>query len=229
MENMGKNPLEQEKNANIVLQKIISQAETLKVRPEDRDNEGHLLVYPNGPRSNLENELHWKIARTLAFKEWFGDWQNDQENASKIVDKNGEPLLVYHTSNKSFSEFDPQKSSHFWVLGKGSYFTPDPSFSSKFGDSIYSCFLNIKKLINIPKTSIHAKSLPKILFFSFIRPKDSALYEYSYHDDVRRKEMYGDVDQFSVLHKENIMILPNAKENPVDKHYEKMRRLTQPH
>ena len=30
------------------------------------------------------------------FKEWFGDWENDSENASKIVDEDGKPLVVYH-------------------------------------------------------------------------------------------------------------------------------------
>ena len=30
------------------------------------------------------------------FKRWFGDWQNDPQNASKVVDAQGVPLPVYH-------------------------------------------------------------------------------------------------------------------------------------
>jgi hypothetical protein len=30
------------------------------------------------------------------FKKWFGDWQNDPQNSSKVVDSNGVPLPVYH-------------------------------------------------------------------------------------------------------------------------------------
>ncbi|MFA6927581.1 MAG: LPD5 domain-containing protein, partial [Bacteroidales bacterium] len=36
--------------------------------------------------------------KTKEFKKWFGDWENDPENASKVVDKKGNPLVVYHGS-----------------------------------------------------------------------------------------------------------------------------------
>ena len=43
----------------------------------------------------------WVQVRTPAFKEWFGDWENDPENASKVVNPNtGEPLVVYHGATK---------------------------------------------------------------------------------------------------------------------------------
>ena len=41
----------------------------------------------------------WAQVRTRAFKEWFGDWESDPQNASKIVDENGEPRVVYHQTN----------------------------------------------------------------------------------------------------------------------------------
>jgi hypothetical protein len=53
------------------------------------------LLAPNGKPSNLTPE-QWKLVRTPQFKAWFGDWENDPENASKVVDENGEPLVVYH-------------------------------------------------------------------------------------------------------------------------------------
>lgn len=34
------------------------------------------------------------------FKSWFGDWENDPNNASKAVDENGRPLVVHHGSPK---------------------------------------------------------------------------------------------------------------------------------
>jgi len=30
------------------------------------------------------------------FKQWFGDWENEPESASKVVDESGKPLVVYH-------------------------------------------------------------------------------------------------------------------------------------
>lgn len=38
---------------------------------------------------------------TPQFKEWFGDWENDPANASKVVDEDGRPLVVYHDTNST--------------------------------------------------------------------------------------------------------------------------------
>lgn len=53
---------------------------------------------PNGRPTNLE-ERQWVQVRTPAFRAWFGDWEGDPANASKVVDENGEPLVVYHGTN----------------------------------------------------------------------------------------------------------------------------------
>lgn len=43
---------------------------------------------------------------TDQFKEWFGDWTaEDKENVSKVVDTNGEPLVVYHGGARNIIEF----------------------------------------------------------------------------------------------------------------------------
>lgn len=74
-----------------------------------RDSKGRLLA-PNGRPSNLPERLYAQV-RTKEFKDWFGDWQNDPENASKVVDENGEPRVVYHGSNQyGFDVFDPSHS-----------------------------------------------------------------------------------------------------------------------
>ncbi len=211
-------------NTNEILKLAISQAGGLNIRPEDRDNEGKLLVYPKGPPSNLKNELHWKIVRTIAFKEWFGDWQNNSEDIGKVVDRNGEPLLVYHTSDKAFAEFKPEESSHTKTLGRGSYFTPDKTLSSIYGNLTYSCFLNVKNIVDIPNALIidnrgtvtlkDFKAMIKTFYYSIVRPRDTALCSLYNDDEISSKEMYGDIKQFSVLHKKNIMIVPNDMNNP---------------
>ena len=52
------------------------------------------LLAPNGKPSNL-NATQYELVRTPAFKKWFGDWEKDPANSSKVVDENGEPLVVY--------------------------------------------------------------------------------------------------------------------------------------
>lgn len=74
-----------------------------------RDSKGRLLA-PNGKPSNLPKRLYAQV-RTKEFKDWFGDWQNDPKNASKVVDENGEPLVVYHNTPFKFSVFDMDHES----------------------------------------------------------------------------------------------------------------------
>ena len=80
-----------------------SMREILLSDPSLFDAEGRHLA-PNGQPSNLTLE-QWIIVRTPEFKAWFGDWELDPENASKVVDGNGEPLVVYHGTGARFSEF----------------------------------------------------------------------------------------------------------------------------
>lgn len=67
-----------------------------------RNSEGKLLVKPNGAISNLDERQYAQV-RTKAFKEWFGDWENDPKNASKVVDRNGEPKIMYHNTPFDFN------------------------------------------------------------------------------------------------------------------------------
>jgi len=66
------------------------------------------LFAPNGEPSKL-NRHQWAQVRTANFRKWFGDWENDPDNASKVVDANGEPLVVYHGTGGSFDAFDRAK------------------------------------------------------------------------------------------------------------------------
>ena len=42
------------------------------------------------------------------FKRWFGDWQNDPAHASKVVNADGTPKVVYHQTDADFTIFDPR-------------------------------------------------------------------------------------------------------------------------
>jgi len=113
--------------------------------------EGGGLLAPNGKQSNLTPE-QYKLVRTPEFKAWFGDWENNPEDASKVVDDNGEPLVVYHGTPKGrFNVFDNDKSQD-----KTFYFTKDkdyairyshdnPNFGRLTDDSyVFEIFLNLR-------------------------------------------------------------------------------------
>jgi hypothetical protein len=77
---------------------------------------------PNGKPTKL-NERQWLQVRTPAFKNWFGDWENDSMAASQVVDANGEPLVVYHGTNKTdnFTEFNIRSNGTAYFTTKKEY------------------------------------------------------------------------------------------------------------
>jgi hypothetical protein len=94
------------------------------------------LLAPNGKPSNL-NATQYELVRTPAFKKWFGDWENDPANSSKVVDENGEPLVVYHGSYVAINEFSNEVTAH--------YFTDKKIVAETYGNDVLSCFINIKR------------------------------------------------------------------------------------
>jgi len=95
---------------------------------------------PNGKPSNLTHE-QWHLVRTPEFKAWFGDWEHSPETASKVVDENGEPLVVWHGTNKEFNVFGKDKNAN--ILPKyrkdyefhknTNYFHTDKNYAQTFG------------------------------------------------------------------------------------------------
>ena len=46
------------------------------------------------------------VTETQQFKRWFGDWQKHPDRASKIVNADGTPKIVYHQTSSDFTIFD---------------------------------------------------------------------------------------------------------------------------
>ena len=112
-----------------------------------------LLSLYNGDR-NAAIQAKAKVY-SESFKNWFGDWLSaDKTNVSKVVDENGEPLIVYHHANNQFSEFSIEFDNYFSTLKGGTkkalFFTgtQNPA-SGTVLDRPYkmSVFLNAKVVI----------------------------------------------------------------------------------
>jgi putative uncharacterized protein (fragment) len=107
--------------------------------------DGIFMKAPNGRPTNL-TEKQWLQVRTPEFKEWFGDWENDPTNASKVVDENGEPMVVYHGTSVSSRRFFKFKD------GAPNWFTPSEYYAKAFTFDedipvMYPSFIKIKKLL----------------------------------------------------------------------------------
>ena len=123
---------------------VLSEEEQTILKNAPRDSQGRLLA-PNGKLSNL-TERQYAQVRTKAFKKWFGDWENDPENASKVVDENGEPRVMYHGSPDLFDTFsyDFFGRTDSGDNGRGFYFAYRKETAKGYGDNIYHVFLNVK-------------------------------------------------------------------------------------
>ena len=74
-------------------------------------------------QSNL-NDNFWK---------WFGN--------SKIIDKNGNPFVCYHGTNRRFKKFNKSITGTF---GEGIYFTPNYSVAKSYGTKLLPVYLKIE-------------------------------------------------------------------------------------
>lgn len=126
-------------NNNAIAKQTLSEMDTIK---QEAIANGTFLLASNGKPTKL-NENQWLQVRTKPFLDWFGDWINNPEAASKVVDENGEPMVVYHGTKSKFTEFDKNKQLNSW-FGKGFYFTPDKGEAKKFGRNVHISFLNLK-------------------------------------------------------------------------------------
>ena len=74
----------------------------------------------------FSEKVNMKISentQSQQFKRWFGDWQNDPKNASKVVNADGTPKVVYHGTNAEFTVFDLSKSGrNYGETSEGLFF-----------------------------------------------------------------------------------------------------------
>lgn len=138
-------------------------AEKEKIVADAKAN-GTYMTAPNGEKTKLDAE-QWATVRTTNFKNWFGDWENDPENASKVVDENGEPMVVWHGRSAEFNTFEKKEGVRFImgledkVKAEGFFFSPDKGLAEEFASNssrhrggkanVVPCFLNIRRPMDL--------------------------------------------------------------------------------
>lgn len=137
----------------------------------DSENDVHSAYFdtslwmkaPNGQPSNL-TEAQWLQVRTTEFKQWFGDWEFNTAQASKVLDDNGEPLVCFHGSFNTFESFASCTLSHNTGndghYGAGFYFSIEQAEAETYGNKIYPVFININTPVfnNVKSLELIAQS-----------------------------------------------------------------------
>ncbi|MDR0509541.1 MAG: hypothetical protein LBH06_00425 [Rikenellaceae bacterium] len=99
-----------------------------------------------------------------------------KKNSSKVVDENGEPLVVYHGSPNTFTEFNSKYMGTSGTSdGQGFYFTDAREYAEAFtsgrnfdtGDGtrgeLFETFLNLRRPLSSNKLTITKKELGEII------------------------------------------------------------------
>ena len=99
----------------------------------------------------MRSEKDTSIFSTPAFKKWFGD--------SKVVDKDGKPMVMYHGTKSDFSQFDIGKfgATDGGFLGKAFYFTPAPMEASLYAEAGTSTGANVMPVYLTAKNPLEWK------------------------------------------------------------------------
>lgn len=95
------------------------------------------------------------VTQTKQFKRWFGDWETHPEDASKVVNEDGTPRIVYHATDNEFYTFDKAKrgentfrnASDFSIAATSAtgFWFSDHDVSGDMGSKkSMQCYLDIK-------------------------------------------------------------------------------------
>ena len=81
--------------------------------PKMPDTDNGFVASIRDAGSTVKPKLN-NVTQSQQFKRWFGDWQNHPENASKVVNEDGTPKVVYHGTNAEFNTFQQENGAYFF-------------------------------------------------------------------------------------------------------------------
>ena len=95
---------------------------------------GNFVLAKNAQYDSKENYLYEKVGAepqtdTPAFKRWFGD--------SKVVDKDGNPVVVYHGTDSKFKKFNTEEGAFFFGGWEAE------SFAKTYGKNVVPAYVRI--------------------------------------------------------------------------------------
>ena len=94
----------------------------------------------------VENNTDNVQIKSGNFKNWFGDWENNPSKASKVVNEDGTPKVVYHGTDKGgFYVFDPKMSDDKISLFFSDNKVTSNSYAQSDNQQLYEVYLAIKK------------------------------------------------------------------------------------
>ena len=141
------------------------------------------------------------------FIRWFGDWQNEPQSASKVVDSNGEPLVVYHQTENDFNVFDTNKKGAGEFdseMPTGIFMKPTNSNIGLSGNKQMALYANIRN----PLTVNNRAELVRFYEQNIDGYKDAKDYISNIDSEYKKKFEYEQINE-----NKNYQKLWNAKKS----------------
>lgn len=98
----------------------------------------------NGIVRKFDSKINMSIenvTQSQQFKRWFGDWQNKPETASKVVNADGTPKVVYHGTNAEFNTFQSKNGVYFFSESRD---YAESMAEERGGSRVVEAYLNIR-------------------------------------------------------------------------------------
>jgi hypothetical protein len=137
---------------------IPKEARDLLVREDELNFENLGKPLDKQVRFSMKNA----VEESQQFKRWFGDWQNNPAKASKVVNADGTPKVMYRGGNETFNIFDRKKSKYSNLYGRGFYFTDSESHARQYGDA-RAYYLDVKHPVPMQERTITKKQMRNFL------------------------------------------------------------------
>lgn len=175
------------------------------------NGESEIKIYPGANVKSIEQINEPKNIRKIEVK------NRKHQKVSKVVDENGEPLVVWHTSTENFSQFDKTKAAYpkgYNELGyspffseakptdKAFFFSTDVEYTKRFGrgsdtETSYPVYLSIKNNFDKQDLLKAAKQKHPELDDDDLLELSEQFYGYYSYDD-NHVETYKDPDIFQL-------------------------------
>lgn len=128
---------------------------------------------------NVNKKIN-KITQSQQFIRWFGDWQNHPETASKVVDGNGESLVVYHQTKADFTIFNTDNERAGLYDSDtpiGMFFKTTDKNIGLAGNKQMAVYLNAKNVLTFNnRDDIHSYWMENVP--GYVRPGDETVEVY---------------------------------------------------
>ena len=86
------------------------------------------------------------VTQSLQFKRWFGDWEKNPNRASKVVNEDGTPKVVYHGTNQEFHTFQSQNGAYFFSESQD---YAESMAEERGGDRVIQAYLDMRRPLRV--------------------------------------------------------------------------------